>query len=221
MTRKMDLDRTGLTFTRSWFLNRNLQTFREHVYPEWAGKPIVYLELGVFEGMSLCWMLQHVLTHPDARAVGIDPWLETTKLDGNVMEQVKDRAFHNTDRWFLQDYQERISSGRQPKCSLYRANSAEALRKMCGRGGFAGITKGSVDVCMVDGNHNALAVLDDLRLVHKLVRPGGWIMLDDVENDVPKQDHVKQGLAMWLAETEGRAAEMVVKHRYMEIYRRL
>jgi len=62
-------------FTRNWFRRRNQATFEEYVLPMWAGKPITYLEIGVYEGQSLTWMMQNVLTHPDSRAVGIDPWL--------------------------------------------------------------------------------------------------------------------------------------------------
>lgn len=37
-------------------------------------RPLKYLEIGVFEGRSLCWMAEHVLLHPDSFGVGIDTW---------------------------------------------------------------------------------------------------------------------------------------------------
>lgn len=205
MARQMDLDFTGLSFTRQWFRNRNLAEFRDLVAPQWAGKQMNYLELGVFEGMSMCWMLQHVLTHPEAFAVGVDPWLPTTKLDGPTMEMVMQRALANTEIW--------------GHCQLIRGNSAEILRRMVGKG-FAGIVKGSVDLCMVDGNHNSLAVLDDCRLVFKLLKVNGWMLLDDVVNDIPKgPDHVEAGLRMFLKEF-GDKMEMVWKRKYMECWRK-
>jgi len=214
MTREMDLDDAGMEFTRSWFRNRNLETFRTYVYPAWAGQPITYLELGVFEGMSMCWMLQRVLTHPAARAVGVDPWLITTKLDESYMNGVHARADKNTSRW-----QSMYVAGTQTwKCVLQRGNSAEVLRRMTQRGGYLGITNNSVDLCMVDGNHNALAVVDDLRLAYQLVRPGGWLLLDDVENDHEKQDHVRQGLDSWLAEMPADTVHLLWKHKYVEAY---
>lgn len=206
--RKMDIDyeQNTFQFSRNWFRNRNLQTFRECIAPEWAGKPVVYLELGVFEGQSIVWMLQKILTHPDSRAVGVDPWLQTTKLDEETMEAVMNRAEHNVEPW-------------SDRCRLIRANSAEVLRKMCSRGGFGGIKKGTVDVCLVDGNHNALAVLDDLRHVHRLMRPGGWMLLDDVINVHEKKDHVRQGLDAWLKEIGG-GVEQVFQHRFMEGFKK-
>ena len=65
-------------YTRNWFCLRDLATFREYIMPQWKDKPIKYLEIGVFEGMSMVWMLHNVLTHPDSRAVGVDPWLMET-----------------------------------------------------------------------------------------------------------------------------------------------
>jgi hypothetical protein len=215
----MDLIREGhdFLFTRNWFRLRNLPTFREYIHPAWAGRKITYLELGVFEGMSLVWMLQRVLTHPESRAVGIDPWLMTTKLGSADMEGVYERAVHNLTPW-------RVFMNGDSKfllrCELVRASSAEALRRMVGRG-FVGI-KGheSVDLSMVDGNHNALAVLDDARLVWKLLKPGGWMLFDDVENDRPKQDHVKEGVEMFLQE-DGHPVKLLWKHRYMECYEKI
>lgn len=35
-------------------------------------RPTKYLEIGVFEGRSGCWILDNLLTHPDSKYVGID-----------------------------------------------------------------------------------------------------------------------------------------------------
>lgn len=191
--------------TRHWFRNRNQKTFEEYVKPEWEDHPITYLELGVFEGGSMTWMLDNVLTHPDSRAVGVDPWLITSKLDQEVMDTVKTRAFYNT--------------AFHPNCILQRGNSCEILRRMNGRGGFLGITKKSVDICMIDGDHNAYAVLDDALQVLPLMKQGGVILFDDVENRVSKPNHVKQGIELLLGMDPAPPLDLVVKHRFMEIYR--
>jgi predicted O-methyltransferase YrrM len=199
----MDIQNQGnYDFTRNWFRNRNLPTFRDYIYPVFSNKPTVYLELGVFEGMSMVWMLQHVLTCPGSRGVGVDPWLMTTKLNEQTMEAVYQRALHNTSQHF--------------NCIIQRGNSAEVLRKMCSSG-FYDIGLSSVDLCMVDGNHNALAVLDDARLVYQLLKPGGIMLFDDVENDIEKADHVKQGVEMFLSEA-GSKIQLAWKHGYCEAY---
>ena len=207
--RHMDLKQVEkFTFTRNWFRTRNLSTFVAYIHPVWAGKPITYLELGVFEGMSLCWMMQHVLTHPEARAVGIDPWLPTEKLGEEDMDAARKRAFFNLAHWPLK------------KAQLIRANSAEILRRMARRGGYLGIKAGSLDLSMVDGNHNALAVWDDARLVYELLKLGGIMYFDDVENDLPKRDHVKEGVGLFTREFR-RRVKLLWKHRYMEAYQKI
>lgn len=221
MVREMDLDYSGLEFTVAWFRKRNLSSFREHVHPQFAGKPTLYLELGVFEGMSMCWMLQKVLTHPDSRAVGVDPWLQTSKLDEQHMEEVKRRAYRNVQK--VGDVC-RVTGAIEEwtnKCQLVRGNSDEVLHRMLKRGGFAGVARESVDLCLVDGNHYALPVLSDCRLVWQLLKPGGVMMMDDVRNDIPKgDDHVEAGLRMFLEEP-GHPVEKIWESRYMEAYRKV
>lgn len=211
MGRTMDIKPMshGLHFLKGWFRRRNLATFREFVYPEWSNKKCCYLEVGVFEGQSLVWMLQHVLTHPDSKAVAVDPWLLTTKLGSETMEKVMQQARHNLSPWIDEE-----------KCLLVRANSAEFLRKCLGRRGFCGLKANSVDLCMIDGNHHDLGVLDDARLCYKLVRPGGQILFDDVENDIPKKAHVKEGVAKFLEEI-GDKVKFVWKDRYVECYQKV
>lgn len=184
-------DSTQLQFTRSWFRRRNQATFCEHVQPRWAGQPITYLELGVFEGMSLVWMLQHVLTHPDSRAVGVDPWLLSRKIDADAMEAVRLRAESNTEPW-------------RDRCQLIRANSVEALARMNGRRGFAGIHRGTLDLCLIDGDHMAPAVYSDAKHVLSLLRPGGWMLFDDVSTTHRQKQLVHRGLSLFLEETGNR-----------------
>lgn len=199
MARELDLDGTGLVFTRNWFRNRNLATFREYIYPQFINKPTVYLEIGVFEGMSMSWMLQKVLTHPDSRAVGIDPWLQTRKLDQDMMDSVRNRAHHNVQ--VVAPY----------KCQLIRGNSVEVLGRM--HKSFCGITKNSVDICQIDGDHTELSAWNDARFVYPLLKVGGWMVFDDVENNHEKAQHVKHGLARFMEENEN--MKQIWKHRFM------
>ena len=205
MVRQMDLSNLGYKFTRNWHRQRNMATFRELVHPEWAGRQMTYLEIGVFEGQSLCWMLEHVLTHPSSRAIGIDPWLITTKIDQQSMDAVHARAEYNVGKW--------------DRAELIRGNSAEVLRRMI-RYGFAGLKKDSVDVVMIDGNHNKWAVIDDAEQCLKLVKPNGWLLFDDVENQKEKSNHVKQALED-LEQLLAGQIEEVWRHKFMRCYRRV
>ncbi len=189
--------------TRNWFRGRNLPTFREYVFPEWHDKPANILEIGVFEGACLVWMLQYL--HPESRYWGMDPWLPTTKLDGDFMDAVRGRAYRNTEHW-------------RDRCTLMRMNSAEALSRASVRG-YEGLKKGCLDIALIDGDHTDLAAWADARKCLPLLRSGGWLLFDDVENRITKPHHVKQGVAMFLAENPD-AVKLIWKDRFMECYQK-
>jgi len=205
MVRELGLE-GDFKFTKNWFLNRNYPTFRNFILPRWQDVPATYLELGVFEAQSLCWMLRYVLTHPDSRAVGVDPWLMTSKLSEEDMLAVKNRAFYNTKEW--------QHSG---KCQLVRAVSAEIFPRMRKRMGYAGIKKNSVDICMIDGNHHDYAVFDDAKNVLTLMKKGGWMIFDDVDNRIKKDNHVLEGLTKFLEVYHDRV-DRVFKHNFVECF---
>ena len=202
--REMDIklvDGEPLEFTRRWFLQRNLPTFRDYVYPEFSSRPANIMEIGVFEGACLVWMLQYL--HPESRFWGIDPWLPTRKLDGDYMDDVRGRAGRNTDRW-------------RDRCVLYRSNSSEALARAHGNNCF-GLKKDMLDIALIDGDHTDLAAWSDARMSLPLLRKGGWLLFDDIENRITKKRHVKQGVAMFLEENPG-AVKLLWKDRFMECY---
>ncbi|MCK9568758.1 class I SAM-dependent methyltransferase [Candidatus Pacearchaeota archaeon] len=45
-----------------------------------VGAPLQYLEIGIWEGRSGCWMLDNVLTHPDSHYLGIDNWTSPSQV---------------------------------------------------------------------------------------------------------------------------------------------
>ncbi|MEL6321085.1 MAG: class I SAM-dependent methyltransferase [Cyanobacteria bacterium J06626_14] len=59
-------------FTQDWFTH-NIPLW-ENLLKEWMDQPHVRaIEIGSFQGMSMCWLLDHVLTHPNAQLTSIDP----------------------------------------------------------------------------------------------------------------------------------------------------
>lgn len=50
------------------------------------GNSISYLEVGIYEGRSGCWMLDNVLTHPQSSYLGIDSWVDP---------KTRDKAYRN------------------------------------------------------------------------------------------------------------------------------
>jgi len=139
----------GYRFTIDWFT---------HAIPSWeealgplAGKPdLRYLEIGIYEGRSLLWMLDNVLTHPGARATGIDPFLDKKS-------ELLFRA--NLEK-----------SGHAGKVTVIVGFSQTELRKL---------PLDSFDVVYIDGSHTADDVLADATLSFDLLRVGGLMIFDD------------------------------------------
>jgi len=50
------------------------------VLKPYVGQSIKLLEIGVWEGRSACWLLDNVLTHPNARYVGVDCWVSPPQV---------------------------------------------------------------------------------------------------------------------------------------------
>src|SRR5262245_48354584 len=67
-------------FDFDWF-SRNIPSFEKHL-AHLRGIPCRALEIGTHEGRSATWMLENILTHPEARIDCIDI-------------QVKDHLWHN------------------------------------------------------------------------------------------------------------------------------
>ena len=40
----------------------------------YIGKPFKYLEIGVFRGTTIKWVLDNIATHNDSQLWGVDPW---------------------------------------------------------------------------------------------------------------------------------------------------
>ena len=78
-------------FTRDWFTH-NIPTWTQHLQKLGDRPDVQALEVGCFEGMASCWLLDHILTHPDSRLVCIDRYLQenfTTNMQrANALEKV-------------------------------------------------------------------------------------------------------------------------------------
>lgn len=87
-------DVRGYCFTHNWF-TPNLPIWTKHL-KAWANQPVTALQIGGFEGISVCWLLDYILTHRDASLTCIDrhflenfaPNLERTGAADKVIARV-------------------------------------------------------------------------------------------------------------------------------------
>ena len=193
---------------RRWFHNRNCCTFSTF-FPEMLppGEAYRILTIGVFEGAAEVWIMQNICTNPDARVVSIDPWLKTGKLDQEYMNQCHKNAQHNLSPW-------------KGRIQLHRGLSQSVLTDALEQGSLHGIKPGEFDMALIDGDHTSDAVYQDATLCLQWVKPGGWLVFDDVRNRVWKDDHVAQALERWLPVYEDQV-EFAWAHRYMDCYKKV
>lgn len=203
----IDLKRHSYEFTRWWFRNRNCSTWSTFLKPKFGdGRSIKMIQIGVFEGQDLVWCLQNILTHEDSKVLAIDPWLATTKLTQEYMDKVEDRAIQNLG--FHGD-----------KVYIRKGFSQEILNPIAPVW-FNPFGYGTVDLIVIDGDHNAGPVCEDALLSFGLLKPGGLLVFDDVRNRVDKSNHVQQGIEKFLS-IHGHLVKFEWSHRYCDCYSKI
>ncbi len=150
-------------FTEDWFSGKE-GNWLEVLQP-FADKPnIHYLEIGVFEGRSLIWMFQNVLTGNKAKATGVD-------------------YFHFAPK---EQVEANISlSGFEGRAKLLKGPSQLLLRDL---------PINSFDIIYLDGDHRGRGAMMDLTLSWELLKEGGVLIFDDytLHSDVnPPEASVK------------------------------
>jgi predicted O-methyltransferase YrrM len=172
-------------FTEDWF------SFRAELWARFlsplAGRPhLHFAEVGVFEGRSTIWLLEHVLTNRSSRIDCIDPF-EWTSRHGPVsidMAEVERRFHANIE-----------AAAGGDRVRLIRARSQEALCRL---------DPGSYDFIYIDGSHLAEDVLTDAVLAFRLLKQGGLLAFDDyllaeARGVEPSLDDPKAGIDAFLA----------------------
>jgi hypothetical protein len=144
---------------------------RKTVCAAWAGKPIIYLEVGVFQGKTLKWMIKKVLTHKDSRAVGVDPWEAWSKFSTRRMQRIMNVLWAEVVPEKKGDL----------RCRLVPQTSADFLGGDYGLAHLLGISPLNVDICYLDGDANQ-TMLDAL-LSWPLLKAGGWMIFGGHDED--------------------------------------
>lgn len=144
-------------FSDKWdWYTRNIPVWEQFLAPYYAKPDLTYLEVGVFEGRSLVWMLENVLTDPSARATAVDLFEDFADLPA---DSLKARFLENVRR-----------SGAEQKVRVVSGYSQVELRKL---------PLESYDIIYIDGSHDGDDVLEDTILAWRLLKEGGTLIFDD------------------------------------------
>ena len=146
---------------------------------------INYLEVGCYEGGSAVWMLENVLTHEESTLTCIDPFLPW--FGGEVS---KKRFLSNVKL-----------AGGADRTNLIIGYSQVELRKL---------PLESFDIVYIDGDHSAIAVLEDAVLSWPLLKPGGLVIFDDYAWQHSREPPLRPLMALdFFTEIYGPQAEIV------------
>lgn len=116
---------------------------------EFKDRPVRYLEIGVFEGRSLFWMIDNILTHPDSELYALD-----------------------TFGWsYFRLYQHNLEiSGAEDRVKTLKGYAEQVMM---------GLERDSFDLIFIDNGHHARSVYMQTGLAWQLLKEGGILIFDD------------------------------------------
>jgi predicted O-methyltransferase YrrM len=159
----------------------------EQVLNELKDTPVRYLEIGVFEGRTLCWMLQNVLTHSSSRATAVDPFTGSIEHASEeiAINTLRDRFFENIAPW-----RERVT--------VYEGTNKRWLPELLR-------SHQKYNLIYVDGSHMGQDVLFDAVMAWEMLDPNGILVFDDYEWDMYRDHRMTPKVAIdsFLATIEG------------------
>ena len=133
------------------------------------------VELGVYRGRLLSPLARLLTSLGEGTAIGIDPYSEAAAVQTDEHDRGVDLvAWPTTIDWdglYAEVSAAILRWEIGAHTSLIRERSHDAALR------FAA---GTIDLLHVDGNHDAAAVTQDLEDFLPAVRPGGFVVLDDI-----------------------------------------
>lgn len=135
------------TFTSDWF-STNIPHWQAHID---STRPLDVLELGVFEGRSVVWMLENLNVKT---LVAVDWW---------------DRAWLENKGHFDTEKNFDANVAGYSNVTKVKAITYSFLRR----------NRDTFDLIYIDGAHDGKSVLTDAVMSHYILRKGGYLVFDD------------------------------------------
>lgn len=134
-------------FTSDWF-SHNIPYWQAHID---STKPMDILELGVFEGRSVVWMLDNL----NVKSLVAVDWWDQAWLESRGHFDTEKNFDHN-----VKNYNNVVKL----KSDIYA---------------FLKANKAMFDLIYIDGSHDGKSVLTDAVMSHYILRKGGYLVFDD------------------------------------------
>lgn len=137
-------------------------------------KPQLCVEIGVFGGRSM--FAQALALRENGMGIiwGVDPWTLDAALEGDIGEANKKwwSENMNLEEIYLGFLRAALDLQLTKQCRWVRERG-EVVAKM-----FA---NNSIDICHLDSNHSELCSTRDVQIWMPRVKPGGFLVMDDVD----------------------------------------
>lgn len=142
-----------------------------------AGKPVTYVEIGCWAGGSAEWVCRNILTHPEARGYGIDPYPSEKRHPQSEVDMIKNMAAVRVKLTGV-------------NWKWHYLPSIEVLGDS--EGNLARLEK--IDILYIDGDHDGHAVVQDFALAWPMLKVGSLVIFDDYVVKSPKSvPNVREG----------------------------
>ena len=155
----MNFELTKYSYTQGneWFIgsdfNRMIKNFID------GNKHIDILEIGSYEGLSSCFMIDELLNHPDSTIDCVDPFDIGDKTTP-VSESTKDKFLSNIQKT---KYPNKYTFHEMYSSDFY--NKIENTKKY--------------DLIYIDGSHHIDDIKNDMLNCFKMLKDGGIMWMDD------------------------------------------
>jgi methyltransferase family protein len=133
------------------------------------------VEIGVYRGRSF---VPQAMAHQQTGGVviGIDPYDSAAAQEADAPAALVDEIANWASRTNFDDIFSKVTSileqlGLTPHARLIRATSDSALPQV----------EANIDMLHIDGNHDTRFVSRDLDNYLPLVKPGGFVIMDDID----------------------------------------
>lgn len=138
-------------YSKDW-TSRNTVKWEKMFGPLKTQNNLNYLEIGVYEGRTLIWVMENLLPDSSNRATVIDIF------EGDLQKRFE----HNL----------KVSGIDRQRVQVMKGSSQKLLKNL---------PEESYDLIYVDGDHRGSAVLTDAVLAWPLLKHGGYMVFDDYE----------------------------------------
>ena len=128
-------------------------------------KPEVILEVGTWNGLNAARMMKYGAK----KYIGFDLWEDGNETIDELENNVKKRATMEEAQKNLKGYD----------VELIKGNTRETLKA------YADGKKPFADMAVIDGGHSKGTIKSDMLMVMKIMKPGGFIFLDDYYYNCP------------------------------------